>query len=387
MNADINDIRVERDFKGISFSSYKLTEVKTILLKCLDGCKIEEACYWSAEIVCAGHYKELFDLVIYYYSKFIHIANPKLANYLDMRIRSIIDIIRSYGSLELASRNSGKIRRLVCEMMLLLCNTKKKYIMSDIKVTGDNLDLVSIRDKMKAPKVSYLSEVFSNEEDPKEIYIPINELCYQLSREGGDTAAACYWIEWVMEWSKKCRKNSIKVSIGRRVFSDLSINSKDQKDIIWMLWECILKEVSTRNNILLTRVINSMLYLFSVRYSTAVYMKRRYLLYAAITLLHMPITVLNEPLLTEETKELVEIVTKNIDSVYKQIKSNEHSPNTDYLFNGLDKRSNLEKSLKKLEMLNSVIGSSGITEEIETEDNDGLIEDQPENTLDNQTHK
>jgi hypothetical protein len=358
MNCDINDVRVEKDFKGISFSGYKLTEVKSSLLKSLDGCKIEEACYWSAEIVCAGHYKELFDLIIYYYSKYIHIANPKLANYLDVRIKSIIDIIRSYGTFELSARNSGKTRKLICEIMTLLCNTKKKYIMNDIKIESSSLELVSIRDKMKAPKVSYLADVFSNEEDPKEIFIPINELCYQLSIDGGDTATACYWIEWVMEWDKKCRKNNIKVSIARRVFSDLPIHSKEQKDIIWMLWECILKEVSTRKNILLTRVINSMLYLFSVRYSPAVYIKRRYLLYASITLLHMPITVLNEPLLTEDTKELVEIVTKNIDSVYKQIKTNEHSPNTDYLFNGLDKRSNLEKSLKKLEMLNSVMGNN-----------------------------
>ena len=44
----------------------------------------------------------------------------------------------------------------------------------------------------------------------------------------------------------------------------------------------------------------------------------------------------------------------NIDEVYKQIKKNEMSPNTDYLFSNLDKQNNFEKSMKKMEMLDSM---------------------------------
>ena len=40
--------------------------------------------------------------------------------------------------------------------------------------------------------------------------------------------------------------------------------------------------------------------------------------------------------------------------IYKQIKKNEESPNADYLFNNLDTKNNFERSMRQLDMLNSV---------------------------------
>ena len=40
--------------------------------------------------------------------------------------------------------------------------------------------------------------------------------------------------------------------------------------------------------------------------------------------------------------------------LYKQIKKNEHSPNTDYLFSNINKQNTIEKSLRQMELINSV---------------------------------
>jgi 3-methyladenine DNA glycosylase Tag len=52
-------------------------------------------------------------------------------------------------------------------------------------------------------------------------------------------------------------------------------------------------------------------------------------------------------------KEKIQVVMDNINIIYKQIKKNEHSPNTEYLYNNLNS-SNLQQSIAKLEQMNAI---------------------------------
>ncbi|NBY39791.1 MAG: hypothetical protein EBQ66_02510, partial [Flavobacteriia bacterium] len=111
MSSEINDVRKSTEFKGESFSKYKKSEVRAQLIQNMTKGKIEPACYWAAELVCAGHYMELWEIILHYVGKHIHLGNPKIVYYLEMRFQIFRNIIHEgHYITELHLRNSDKIR-------------------------------------------------------------------------------------------------------------------------------------------------------------------------------------------------------------------------------------------------------------------------------------
>ena len=102
---------------------------------------------------------------------------------------------------------------------------------------------------------------------------------------------------------------------------------------------------------IINKIINAILNLFSLRYITGCHKKRKYLLYFVVSLL-CENSSLDEEIIRDKQKEIVTNVLKNIDMVYKQVKKNEVSPGTEYLFKDI-KTKNLEKTIEKLEAMNT----------------------------------
>ena len=101
MEHEINDVRTEKDLRIVSFSGYKRTDVVKQLYESLLTSKLEESCYWSAELVCGGNYMDLWNTIILCMSKNIHFGNPKLPSYIEMRMNAL----RKLCKLDLLVRN------------------------------------------------------------------------------------------------------------------------------------------------------------------------------------------------------------------------------------------------------------------------------------------
>jgi len=348
--AEINDIRAQSEFKGISFSGYKKTEVRKQFVQNLLKGKIEPACYWCAELICAGHYTDIWENILHYFGKHIHLGNPKIAIYLQMRFE-VFKNIMSQGHFisELDLRNNPNMRKLFAEIISTIATSNKKHSFEALKINREEeFDMTQMTERLKAPNVKFIEPIFKKD-DPKELFIAVNEFAYNISQERKNMLSACYWIEWMVDFDAICKKRKQPCFCEARPF--VKVEKKYSKDIIWILCDALIYYASLTKNEFIIKLMKAIIDIFSIKYTTASCKKRRYLLYFAVEILCEPVPI-NIELMTN--KEVVQNVVEKINSVYKQIKKNEHSPNTDYLFANIDKQNTFEQSMKKMELLNSM---------------------------------
>ena len=346
--SEINDIRTSADFRGVSFSKYKKTAVKTALIENMLNGKIEAACNWAAELVCAGHYLELWENILYYMAKHIHVGNPKLVCYLEKRFVVFKNIMSSSEvRTPLDHRNNPTIRNMFAEIVSVLTLSAKKHSFESIKINREEeFDMTQMTERLVAPSVDYVKPIFRSK-DPKEVFIALNEFAYNLSAGRRNTVVACYWIEWIIEFDAICKKRKQMCECEVRDF--VTVERKLGKDIIWMVWDVLFHFMKERGSPLIEKVMGSLLTLFSLHYTNACCRKRRYLLYFAVSLCTEQVNPATE--LVSDMR-VVELAVKNINGIYKTIKKSEESPGTDYLFSGLDKKVAMAK---QMEMVNSVV--------------------------------
>jgi hypothetical protein len=119
-----------------------------------------------------------------------------------------------------------------------------------------------------------------------------------------------------------------------------------------MVWDALNEACEARGDLFVKRVLSSLLSIFTVKYTTAVAKKRRYILYMAVELLTEP--VVNTTVEIVANKEVLANVMDKIDNVYKQIKKHEQRGTTDYLFAGLDDGASFQQTVQRLDIMASV---------------------------------
>jgi len=347
---EISDKRSIKEFKGTTFSNYKKSEVKKQLLKSIGEGKIEPACYWSIEFICAGQYAILWEIILEFTGRHIHLGNPKLPIYIQSRYEAFKDVITSgYLDNELRMRNSPKIRKLFAEIISILCQSRKKHPFSKVKFDKADFNMTNLAERLKAPNVSYGNQVFMKE-DQNIFFVAINELGYHLSKDNYNGSMACYWVEWLLEYETLIKKQKSKVICGRRSY--VPVESKDQMDIVWMVWDILLYEAKNKSTGH-TKIIRALLDVFCIRWSSGIKKRRRWLLYFAISLITEKFNP-NTPLFTN--KNQISHIKDKINIIYRQIKKNEVKPATDYLFNNsfTNNAKNLENTIAKLDKMSQL---------------------------------
>lgn len=177
----INDKREQPEFKGITFSTFQKSKVVAELISCILNSKIEPAFYWSAELISAGHFGDVWDVILLYLSKYIHLGNPKLPIYIAKRIEQFKMIVTNgYLENEIEMRNNSKIRNLFAEIIAVLCLSRKKHAFEPIRIKKvEEFNMAFMASRLKAPSVDFANSFFQKN-DPKELFIAINEFAFHI---------------------------------------------------------------------------------------------------------------------------------------------------------------------------------------------------------------
>jgi hypothetical protein len=316
--------------------------------------KVEPACYWCAELVCSGHFSDIWEYLLLYMAKYVHLGNPRLPIYMEMRYGVFRNIMNGGTYVrEMDLRNDEKIRKLFAEIICTLTLSVKKPSIEPLKINrAEEFDMTFISDRLKAPSMEYAAPLF-RPKDPKELFIAMNEFAYCLSAGSANMMDACYWIEWVIEFDGLCRSRKQVCKCEAR--ANTPVERKFCGDIIWMVWDAFFFYCDLLKNPLLEKCLQSLHRLFCIKYTTATCRRRHYILYYAVGLLTEPVQLNTEIL---PNREVLQVVTNKINEIYKQIKRNEELPSTEYLFHGFEKQRSLEKSMAQMELVSKIDGFS-----------------------------
>jgi len=249
----IEDARTIDQFKVSTFSKYKRTDVKKEWMNCIIKGQVEAVCHWSIELLCSGLLLDLWEL--FFLFSFKYIRNPKVPLYLDMRYQQFKK--EANATDELSLRNKEEIRKLFLEIVGILCTSNRSHGYEIVKVPE-----TIPTSRLKAPTIEFNKAFQPN--DPKELFIPLNEFSYMLSIK--DSVGACFWIEWMYLLFHKHKTMIVR---------------EKKIDPIWLVWETIQWYAKDP---LIEKVVQSIVSLFSVGFSPSLKEKRRFMIYYAITL-------------------------------------------------------------------------------------------------------
>ena len=132
----------------------------------------------------------------------------------------------------------------------------------------------------------------------------------------------------------------------------MNVDEKYKKDVIWIIWELIIVVAQNKKCQTIIKIIESLLDIFCLKYTASTKRTRKYVLYNCISLLTETCD-LTTPIWND--KKQVLHVSQKINVIYKEIKKNEVSPEIPNSDRQHKEKSNLTKTIEKLEMMNKIM--------------------------------
>lgn len=336
MSVIINDNRLSSYFTKTTFSNFKKTELLKTFTQSLEEKNMEKGSYYVSEMVCSGYFIEIWNILIHHICKFIHIANPRLIIFLKHKMYRFKVLAKTVQKDDIELRNNSEIRSMFCELVIIICKSNSKTCLHENKVKYDDLNIEIISKKLQATDYSYIANIFL-QEDPREIYMALNEFAYHISNDSKNYNMACYWFEWIHTFDEHCRKKKQRLSCVPRNFS---IVQKGKTDVVWCVWHCLICQSQLLGKGI-EKLMSCLCDLYQLKYDHNMSKKRKMVIYNAIYICTENVDFsipLGNDLLSSE------FLNTNTNKMYTVLKSSEIQLEKKILTND-DKINNMNKYL------------------------------------------
>ena len=288
----IIDPRPLECFKEKTFSEFKKREVYSELMKSIEKGKIENTCFWITECIASGYTLNLFEKLIIFSCKIIHINNSRLPSFLWNKYSSFYNSISHINNNKqkkklIHLRNTQSIRNGLIDVgvTLALSPKDKRFDKYPKLKEDDDFSFSTIKNKLNATMQILPSHIIRFT-DPEELRIIMNEFFFNLKNKLGGYEKCVYWILWLIQWEKINKKKKIAFEIEERPIKGL----KPQlcKDLIWLVWSVIFEEANIRGNEIKEQ-IQYLFLLFKINFSSGKRNSRLPLVYLAVGYLTLPV--------------------------------------------------------------------------------------------------
>lgn len=293
----------------------KSTTIKELKTNLISG-KIDKILFMVADLFMAELYEDLIEIIIEFYSKYIHNANPMLCILINKKLQLFKEHINNISDIRLIKKDPV-MRQLFCQLFSLMYYSKKDNPVLIQKLEKDAFDLLNFKETLKAENINYIVN-FVMEGDPIDLFIQLNEFSYNISINNYSTS--CYWYEMIVEYYAYCKKqkNILNYSIRRELLDYIQVsNTSIDGHIIWSILDILwfyCKNKSEQYN----KIFLCCCQIFCIKLSLGSIKKRKTLIYFIIYIITNNIDF-DKEILTKDSINKIKELLNDVPNVYAKI--------------------------------------------------------------------
>lgn len=259
----------------VSYTGYSKTAVLSAWQKCLQKQQYEEACHWTAELDASGWQAGIWQKLIVYASKHVHVHCPKLPlllarNYAYYQLYCIQHTQR-LADPKYQPRNHPQLQQNLCQLIGLVTLSSKGpvYCLPSIDVSKVNdSDLVIGTHTWLMPHKS--------DADNKNVLRMLSTLMCHVEKKC--THKMVYWLSVLIEYDKHQKRKKTPITMAGRkpllpddaYYKHVYLEGSNTTDWVWLLWLGLAQGASAFSKPhACINTLKALCYLFALDYTTS----------------------------------------------------------------------------------------------------------------------